>query len=87
VLLASHLPPVRTAGAAGTTTIAIPNAWRISHTEKTWIFDGQAIVPIRETGMIEKNTGTRLFAGIGVSLKASRGLDSRAVLFEVAAPK
>ncbi len=64
-----------------------PHDWRASHAEKTWIFDGRAIVPIRKTETIEKAVGTRPFVTIGEALKADPGLNgSRAVFFEVAAP-
>ena len=86
VLLASHLPLSDPAGELRRAFEA--TEWRASRAEQTRIFDGQSIAPIRKTGAIEKTAGTKPFAMIGRSLKANRGLnDSRAVLFEVAAPK
>ena len=65
-----------------------PDAWRASHPQKTWIFDGQVIAPIRKAEAIEKTPGIEPFAAIAEALKANRVLNgSRAVLFEVAVPQ
>jgi serine/threonine protein kinase len=88
VLLASRRPlddPVRI-GSKGLD----PVSWRADHADRTWIYDGQAVVPVlrARSRTIEESVGTRPFATIGESLKADPGLDgSRAVLFEVAPSK
>jgi hypothetical protein len=81
-------PAGRPPGPAGIVAGAFDgDSWRTAHADRTWIFDGRAIVPVLKTRAVEEDVGTRPFASIGDALRKDPGLAaSRAVLFEVAPP-